>query len=244
MGDVPLYYEVTPPSKRSTRWELEHVARSALEAGAQGLDITDSPTGESHSSSVAASVYARVALGAHVVCHIRTRDVTPMGLRSLVRACSVWDVGSILFVMGEGGESSGLTPTEALGLVRREHIVDDTQVKLGLVVDPRRPVNLERKLSVKPDFIYSAPITSLTEAHFVEHVASTGGCDLYAGVFVNTPNNRPILDRIGVHLKGGGPVDWDLLDTLKTLATVIVVMSPADPSSGVTVLRELKRRVA
>jgi|GEM_PF-6227010 ABC-type dipeptide/oligopeptide/nickel transport systems, permease components len=80
MTHANLFYEVTPPSKWSTRWELERTVKDALEAGAIGLDITDSPTGESHSSSLAASVFAKLAYHANVICHIRTRDVTSMVL--------------------------------------------------------------------------------------------------------------------------------------------------------------------
>jgi hypothetical protein len=233
---------VTPPSKWSTRWELENTVKDALEAGAIGLDITDSPTGESHSSSVAASVFVKLAYHAKVICHIRTRDVTSMGLRSLVRACSVWEVENILFVMGEGSESTGLTPTTAVNMVRSEGILNDRSVKLGLVVDPRRPTSLQRKIGARPDFIYSAPVTSQAEVEFLEEVSSKSGSELYAGLLVNSPLNRPILSRIGVNQSFEGLVDWKLVDTLKAISNVLILMSPADPDSGISVLREVRAR--
>lgn len=236
---VRLYYEVTPPSKWSTRWELEHAVSSALKAGADGLDITDSPAGESHSSAVAASVYVKLAHRAPVVCHIRTRDLTGMGLLSLVRACSVWGVEDVLFVFGEGDESTGLTPTRAVELVRSQRIPEDRPIRLGLIVDPRRPVALKRKLEARPDFIYSAPVTSKAEAEFLAGLASK--TQLYTGILVNSTRNLPIMRRIGVTQSFQGLVDWEVLDTLKAISRLIVVMSPADLESGIKVLEEVKR---
>ncbi|MEM0121359.1 MAG: hypothetical protein QW514_03685 [Thermoprotei archaeon] len=237
-----LFYEVTPPSKRSTRWELVNTVEAALVAGASGVDITDSPTGESHSSSVAASVFVKLTYGAPVICHIRTRDVTRMGLRSLVRACAVWDVDSILFVMGEGLESTGLTPTGAINLIRSEGLVNGTDVKLGLVVDPRRTTSLERKIAANPDFIYSAPLVSQADVGFIREVSSKIGSEVYAGLIVNSTPNKQILSRIGVSQTFEGLVDWGLIDTLKAIASVLILMSPADPDSGISVLKEVKTR--
>lgn len=239
-----VYYEVTPPSRWSTRQELESAVSLALRAGAQGIDITDSPAGESHSSSVAASVYVKLAFGAPVLAHIRTRDVTRMGLMSLVRACAVWGVEDVLFVLGEGQESTGLTPSLAVKLVRGEKTLQDRPLRLGLVVDPRRPTNLERKIEAKPDFIYSAPITSKGEAGLLLSLASKTDSQIYAGILVNSDKNRPIMKRIGVEQSFDGPLDWEVVDTLKAVSRVFVVMSPADLESGLQVLREVVRHVA
>ncbi len=35
-------------------------------------------------------------------------------------------------------------------------------------------------------------------------------------------------------------VDWKLVDTLKAISSVLILMSPADPDSGISVLREVR----
>jgi 5,10-methylenetetrahydrofolate reductase len=234
-----IFYEVTPPTKRQTKWELDHTAKNALMNGSTGLDVTDSPTGESHSSAVAASTYLKSVYDAQILCHIRTRDLTKAALRSLVRACDTWGFEAILLIMGEGNESTGLTPSRALSLIREERLVNPKDTVMGLLADPRKIVGVQNKLASKPDFLYSAPITSLDELRTVNELANKGGCDLYAGIMVNSEKNKPIFDRIGLKYDGT-QTPMGFAKTVVHHSQSLVIMSPADPVAGLEFLKELR----
>lgn len=237
-----IFYEVTPPTKRQTKWELDHIAKNALINGSSGFDVTDSPTGESHSSAVAASTYLKSVYNTEILCHIRTRDLTRAALRSLARACDVWSFEAILLVMGEGDDTTGLTPSQAVKLIREERLVNPKDTALGLLADPRKIVGVQNKLGSKPDFLYSAPIVSSKELQAVSELANRGGCDLYAGIMVNSEKNKPIFDRIGLKYNGA-QLQLGFAKTVIQHSQSLVILSPADPVAGLEFLKELRHRL-
>ncbi|MEM3671055.1 MAG: methylenetetrahydrofolate reductase [Thermoprotei archaeon] len=240
-----VFYEVTPPSKRSTKHELDDVVRNAIRYGCFHIDVTDSPTGEEHSSSVAASVYLKTVYPVAVICHVRTRDHTIMGLTSLIRACLAWDVEKVLFVMGEGEASTGVRPSEAIRIAKRIVEHSGSRPAFGLVYDPNKPQTLERKMEAQPDFLYSGPITSEDHLSDLDRKVKRAGIGLVAGIMPASERNQPIFKRIGV-----SQMDFELYrsrqDSIAShvfeVADSLTVMSPADEQAGLILLNKLLKR--
>ncbi|MCL5788718.1 MAG: methylenetetrahydrofolate reductase [Candidatus Marsarchaeota archaeon] len=239
-----LYYELTPPSKRSTRHELDDTLRKLLATGCLSVDITDSPTGERHSSAVAAATYVKTVYPFEVLCHIRTRDYTLQGIDSFVRACSVWDVERILFVYGEGGSESGVFPSKALQHVRSTKALEH-HIDLGLVYDPSKPNSLARKLESEPDFLYYAPALSVDDVKSMASDAKAAGCKTFIGVMPPSGGNKLILERIGVT---GSKLEEYMANYEKVVedawsrSDYLVVMSPADQKAGIELVSKVIRK--
>jgi 5,10-methylenetetrahydrofolate reductase len=230
---VPILYEVTPPSKFETRNELEEAVVAAISAGAVGIDITESPTGESHSCSLAAGVYAKLVHRIEVTVHLRTRDLTANSLFSAIRACEVWQVDSVLLVMGDGGPSTGLYPTRALKLIREEGL--GRGIKIGVIFGGGQEAD-RRKLEARPDFVYTPIMTNMDEIERAHGVAEKHGVELFASVFVHSEKNKAIAERIRLPQAA---LDDRLVRSALALADRLVVISPADLEGGTQFVRSV-----
>ena len=235
---MKILYEVTPPSKRATRHELDYVVKNASSCGANEVDVTDSPTGESHSSSVAACVYIKTKYSLPVMCHIRTRDITLNALRGMVRACAVWEIEHILLVMGEGGENTGLTPTHALRVIREEKLLEGSTTKVGFVLQKGKSV--EKKIRAKPDFLYTSPLTSVEELEWAVELSRSQNFELFPSLIVPSKKNEVILKRIGLQALSAERALTLATHALR-LTSNLVVISPADPDEGFSFLKRLNR---
>lgn len=224
---MPILYEVTPPSKPETRNELGEAIVAAVNAGAVGADITESPTGESHSNSLAAGVYTKLVYKVEVTVHVRTRDLTVNSLLSTVRACEVWQIDSMLLVMGDSGPSTGLYPSRALKMIREENLGRGVKIGVILTGDDRAD---KKKLEAKPDFVYTPIITDMNGLEGAHAVARKHGTELYTSIFVHSRKNKAIADRIG--LPETGVSDGSLARAALALSDRLVVISPADLESG------------
>ncbi len=211
----------------------------AIAAGVKGIDITDTPTGESHSMSITAAQHIKEVYRIPVICHVRTRSQTEESVKSLARSADVWDIDALLFVQGEGPRTSGLTPTECLELVRHEGLLENSNTKLGVLVDPAKIAVTHKKLRRQPDFVYSVPLKSISEYESLKALLRGQKVTTYVSVMVPTPLNRAIFERIGM------PQMPDISDVSALSNQVLrdglhlCVISPADLDGGLSFVKGL-----
>jgi len=129
-GQFVMTVEVDPPHGLSPSRALEG-ARLLRDAGADAINVGDSPTAKVRMSPLAMSVLLKQELGVDIVMHYTTRDRNAMAIHSDMIGAHVLGIRSILCLRGDppslGGYTDivGVWDVSAVGLIRFLKLAND-----------------------------------------------------------------------------------------------------------------------
>jgi homocysteine S-methyltransferase len=129
-GQFVMTVEVDPPHGLSPARAVEG-AKLLAEAGADAINVGDSPTAKVRMSPLAMSVLLKQKVGCDIVMHYTTRDRNAMAIHSDMVGAHVLGIRSILCLRGDppslGGYTDivGVWDVSAVGLIRFLKLAND-----------------------------------------------------------------------------------------------------------------------
>jgi 5,10-methylenetetrahydrofolate reductase len=156
-------------------------------------------------------------------------------------------VDSLLILLGDapadGPGNSGLKPTDALAMLRKEGY--DSTIKLDLSFPARvgdcTAKSTRKKLEARPHSFVTQSISSLSELGEIVDLARPYGIKVAAVVMIPSEKNRKSASIIGLDWSGYEKNPVEFVKQASAIADRVLLTSPNSFSSGLEILRQLSR---
>lgn len=255
---MKISYELNPPKiVRGERFDADQlradiqvmVSRASQLSGlVWGLHLTDSVLGIPRLASITAAKLIQAALGKSMAlsCSLRSRDRNFTSLSQAVSEAILADIDSLLLLLGDEPASmpgnSGLRPSEALAMLKKEHY--DSKIKLDLSfpasVRECSAKVIQKKLEAGPHSFVTQSISSLSDLGEIVDAARPRGIKVAAVVMVPAEKNRQSASIIGLDWSGYEKNAADFVRQAALIADRVLLTSPNSFQSGIELLRQLK----
>jgi 5,10-methylenetetrahydrofolate reductase len=253
---MKVTYELNPPKVIRGDYfdllrlnqEMEYLSSraSSLSGFVDGIHLTDSVLGIPRVSSVtAASHIKRSGCSLNLSCSLRVRDRNLTSTSQFVCDAILVGVKSLLILIGDepldGPKDSGLKPSEVLNILHSKKY--DTAVDLDLSI-PNKIKNrssIQKKIEARPHAFITQSIVSLSELEEIVDIAKPWGIKVVACIMAPSEKNKSSADMIGLNWKEYEKNPIDFIRQAGKIANEVLVTSPNSFTSGIDLLKELKK---
>lgn len=212
-----------------------------------GIHLTDSVLGIPRVSSVTAAGYIKNRVNAcKLSCSIRARDRNFTSLCQAVSDAILIGVDSVLVLMGDdpanGPGDSGLRPSEAVKMLRKEGYSSDIKLDLSFPakLQDRSAKSVRNKLEAKPHSLVTQSISSLSDLGEIVDLATPHGIKVAPVVMVPVEKNRQSAAIIGLDWSEYEKNPADFVRGAARIADRVLITSPNSFSSALELLKQLK----
>lgn len=253
---MKITYELNPPKVIRGDYfdllrlnqEMEYLSSraSSLSGFVDGIHLTDSVLGIPRVSSVtAASHIKRSGCSLNLSCSLRVRDRNLTSTSQFVCDAILIGVKSLLILIGDepldGPKDSGLKPSDVLNILHSKKY--DTAVDLNLSI-PNKIKNrssIQKKIEARPHAFITQSIVSLSELEEIVDIAKPLGIKVVACIMAPSEKNKSSADMIGLNWKEYEKNPIDFIRQAGKIANEVLVTSPNSFTSGIDLLKELKK---
>lgn len=253
---MKITYELNPPKvirgdyfdllRLNQEMEYLSIRASSLSGFVDGIHLTDSVLGIPRVSSVtAASHIKRSGCSLNLSCSLRVRDRNLTSTSQFVCDAILIGVKSLLILIGDepldGPKDSGLKPSEVLNILHSKKY--DTAVDLNLSIPNKiknRP-SIQKKIEARPHAFITQSIVSLSELEEIVDIAKPWGIKVVACIMAPSEKNKSSADMIGLNWKEYEKNPIDFIRQAGKIANEVLVTSPNSFTSGIDLLKELKK---
>ncbi len=253
---MKITYELNPPKVIRGDYfdllrlnqEMEYLSSraSSLSGFVDGIHLTDSVLGIPRVSSVTAASYIkRSGCSLNLSCSLRVRDRNLTSTSQFVCDAILIGVKSLLILIGDepldGPKDSGLKPSEVLNILHSKKY--DTAVDLDLSI-PNKIKNrssIQKKIEARPHAFITQSIVSLSELEEIVDIAKPWGIKVVACIMAPSEKNKSSADMIGLNWKEYEKNPIDFIRQAGKIANEVLVTSPNSFTSGIDLLKELKK---
>lgn len=253
---MKITYELNPPKvirgdyfdllRLNQEMEYLSIRASSLSGFVDGIHLTDSVLGIPRVSSVtAASHIKRSGCSLNLSCSLRVRDRNLTSTSQFVCDAILIGVKSLLILIGDepldGPKDSGLKPSEVLNILHSKKY--DTAVDLNLSI-PNKIKNrssIQKKIEARPHAFITQSIVSLSELEEIVDIAKPWGIKVVACIMAPSEKNKSSADMIGLNWKEYEKNPIDFIRQAGKIANEVLVTSPNSFTSGIDLLKKLKK---
>jgi 5,10-methylenetetrahydrofolate reductase len=255
---MKLNYELNPPRILSKYYfdisyineEIVRFTRRAtmLSEFADGIHITDSVLGIARLSSITAASYVkRSGNPLTISCSLRVRDRNLTSISQFVCDAILVGVQGLLVLAGdepsEGPKGSDLKPSDVLGILHNKKYDSLLALNLSVPHKIKHGSSIQRKLEARPDAFVTQSIVSLADLGEIVDIARPFKIKVVACIMVPSQKNMSSANAIGLNWSEyeNNPIDFVL--QAGKIADEVLLTSPNSFSSGLHVIKELKREL-
>jgi len=253
---MKITYELNPPKvirgdyfdllRLNQEMEYLSIRASSLSGFVDGIHLTDSVLGMPRVSSVTAADYIkRSGNSLNLSCSLRVRDRNLTSTSQFVCDAILIGVKSLLILIGDepldGPKDSGLKPSEVLNILHSKKY--DTAVDLNLSI-PNKIKNrssIQKKIEARPHAFITQSIVSLSELEEIVDIAKPWGIKVVACIMAPSEKNKSSADMIGLNWREYEKNPIDFIRQAGKIANEVLVTSPNSFTSGIDLLKELKK---
>jgi 5,10-methylenetetrahydrofolate reductase len=253
---MKITYELNPPKVLKGDYfdflrlnqEMEYLISraSSLSGFVDGIHLTDSVLGIPRVSSVAAASHIkRSGCSLNLSCSLRVRDRNLTSTSQFVCDAILIGVKSLLILIGDepldGPKDSGLKPSDVLNILHSK--MYDTAIDLNLSI-PNKIKNrssIQKKIEARPHAFITQSIVSLSELEEIVDIAKPFGIKVVACIMAPSEKNKSSADMIGLNWKEYEKNPIDFILQAGKIANEVLVTSPNSFTSGIDLLKELKK---
>ena len=253
---MDISYELNPPKIiKGGRFDLAQLSgdmermaerASLVDKLAGRIHLTDSVLGIPRVSSITAAKYIRGQVVAKLSCSIRVRDRNFTSLCQAVSDAIMIGVDSLLVVMGDdpadGPSDSGLRPTTALEMLRKEGYGSNIKLDLSFPanVSDKSSKSIQKKLYAKPHSLVTQSISSLSDLGEIVDLAKPHGIRVTAVVMVPAEKNRQSASIIGLDWSEYQNNPAEFIRQAARISDRVLLTSPGSFRSGLELLNQLR----
>jgi homocysteine S-methyltransferase len=219
-----------------------------LDEYADGIHITDSVLGIARLSSItAASFVKKSGSPLTISCSLRVRDRNLTSLSQFVCDAILIGVQGLLLLAGdepsEGPKASDLKPSEVLTMLHDRKYDSLLALNLSIPHKIKHVSSIQRKLDARPDAFVTQSIVSLADLGEIVDIAKPFKIKVVACIMVPSQKNISSANAIGLNWSEyeNNPIDFVL--QAGKIADEVLLTSPNSFSSGLHLLKELKREL-
>jgi 5,10-methylenetetrahydrofolate reductase len=253
---MKINYELNPPRILNVDYfdisyineEIRHFTRRAemLNEFADGIHITDSVLGIARLSSITAASYVkRAGSSLNISCSLRVRDRNLMSISQFVCDAILVGVEGLLVLAGDepldGPKGSELKPSDVLNILHNRRYDSILALNLSVPHKIKHRSSIQRKIDARPHAFVTQSIVSLADLGEIVDIAKPFKINVVACIMVPSEKNRSSASTIGLNWKDyeNNPIDF-ILQAGK-IADEVLLTSPNSFSSGLDLLKELKK---
>jgi 5,10-methylenetetrahydrofolate reductase len=219
---------------------------SSLNGFVDGIHLTDSVLGMPRVSSVTAANYIkRSGNSLNLSCSLRVRDRNLTSTSQFACDAILMGVKSLLILIGDeppdGPKDSGLKPSDVLKVLHSRKY--DTVVDLNLSI-PNKIKNrssIQKKIEARPHAFITQSIVSLSDLGEIVDIAKPSGIEVVACIMAPSEKNKSSAIMIGLNWKEYEKNPIDFIREAGKIANEVLITSPNSFTSGIDVLKELKK---
>ena len=256
---MKISYELNPPKiVKGEQFDAEQLRAdiqvmvdraSQLSGLVTGLHLTDSVLGIPRLSSITAATHIQRVLGPKsplLSCSLRSRDRNFTSLCQAVSDAILADIDSLLILLGDEPAnipgSSGLRPTDALRMLRKEGYHGRIKLDLSFPANVRDCPDkiIQKKLDARPHSFVTQSISSLSDLGNIVDTAKPHGIKVAAVIMVPSEKNRQSASVIGLDWSGYEKNPADFVKQAASIADRVLLTSPNSFKSGIELLHRLK----
>jgi 5,10-methylenetetrahydrofolate reductase len=253
---MKIKYELNPPRILNIDYfdisyindKIRQFTRRAemLNDVADGIHITDSVLGIARLSSITAAAYVkRVSNSLEISCSLRVRDRNLMSISQFVCDAILAGVQGLLVLTGdeplEGPKGSELKPSDVLNILHNRRYDSFLALDLSVPHKIKHKSSIQRKLDAKPHAFVTQSIVSLADLGQIVDIAKPLKINVVACIMVPSQKNIPSADAIGLDWKEYENNPTDFILQAGKIADEVLLTSPNSFSSGLDLLKELKK---
>jgi 5,10-methylenetetrahydrofolate reductase len=255
---MKLNYELNPPRILDKYYfDISHIneeilrfTRRAVTLGeyTDGIHITDSVLGIARLSSITAASYVkRSGSPLPISCSLRVRDRNLTSLTQFVCDAILVGVQGLLVLAGdqpsEGPKGSDLKPSDVLTILHSRKYDSLLALNLSIPHKIKHVSSIQRKLDARPDAFVTQSIVSLADLGEIVDIAKAFKIKVVACIMVPSQKNISSANAIGLNWSEyeNNPIDFVL--QAGKIADEVLLTSPNSFSSGLDLLKELKREL-
>lgn len=218
---------------------------SLLRKHVDGIHLTDSVLGVPRVSGISTAAYIRKAAGdLSVSCSVRTSDRNVITLSQAAVEAVMARVSSLLLLLGDAptdGRTSGLKPSQALGILRDQGF--DRKVQLNLSFPARIGDGwskaIQAKLAARPHSFVTQSISSLSDLAEIVDLAKQNQIMVTACIMVPSEKNAQSAKMIGLDWSGYVKEPVEFVRKAGNLAGNVLLTSPGSFVAGIDLLEKL-----